>query len=146
MDGESIRTRQCLASDRDEIAKFWMRVFPDAQGHNAPEKVIDEKFEVDKMIYLAEKIDDKGAPKIVGTCMAGYDGHRGWLYSVAVATECRRAGIGRQLVLLSIEELKRLGCKKINLQVRSDNAEVAKFYESLGFAIEDRVSMGLLVE
>ena len=75
--------------------------------------------------------------------MAGYDGHRGWLYAVAVDHAHRRNGIGRQLVRQALDALRQLGCIKANLQIRSDNAEVVTFYESLGFCIEDRISMGL---
>ena len=74
--------------------------------------------------------------------MAGYDGHRGWLYSLAVAPEARRRGLGSQLVVHAQSALAKLGCQKLNLQVRADNGEVAAFYQSLGFDIEERISMG----
>jgi ribosomal protein S18 acetylase RimI-like enzyme len=38
--------------------------------------------------------------------------------------------------------LTQLGCPKLNLQVRSTNADVVAFYESLGYAVEDRISLG----
>jgi hypothetical protein len=75
--------------------------------------------------------------------MAGYDGHRGWLYAVAVDHPHRRHGIARHLVAHALDALRQLGCIKVNLQIRSDNAQVVAFYESLGFCIEDRISMGL---
>ena len=78
--------------------------------------------------------------------MAGYDGHRGWLYAVAVLPEFRRNNIGQALVKLSMESLKSLGCIKVNLQIRSTNTVVASFYESLGFFPEDRLSMGAFIE
>ncbi len=78
--------------------------------------------------------------------MAGYDGHRGWLYAVAVSPEHRRSGIGTQLVKHAMQVLKELGCIKVNLQIRSTSTEVAAFYESLGFAREDRLSMGAFIE
>ncbi|MEM1293507.1 MAG: GNAT family N-acetyltransferase, partial [Cyanobacteria bacterium P01_H01_bin.162] len=74
----------------------------------------------------------------------GYDDHRGWIYSLAVAPELRRCGIGSQLMRHAEHELALLGCPKINLQVRADNAEVVAFYESLGFRAEARISMGKL--
>ena len=93
------------------------------------------------MLFVAE---DTGV--IIGTAMAGYDGHRGWLYSVAVDPQQRRNGIGRGLVKLAIQTLKSLGCVKVNLQVRATNSQVVEFYESLGFAVEDRISMGKLLD
>ena len=86
---------------------------------------------------------DAGA--IVGTLLAGYDGHRGWLYSLAVTPDRRRCGIATQLVRHAEQALSRLGCPKLNLQVRVDNSEVVAFYESLGFHAEERVSMGKLI-
>jgi len=74
--------------------------------------------------------------------MSGYDGHRGWLYTVAVKQEYRRRGIGRQLVDHAVAALSDMGCPKVNLQVRSTNKEVIAFYEAAGFSTEDRVSMG----
>jgi ribosomal protein S18 acetylase RimI-like enzyme len=74
--------------------------------------------------------------------MAGYDGHRGWLYSVAVRRDSKRAGIGRALIRHAEEALQALGCAKVNLQVRATNAEVVQFYERLGYAAEDRISLG----
>jgi len=82
---------------------------------------------------------------IIGSCMAGYDGHRGWLYSVGVLQKYRRSGAGSALVKFAISSLQEIGCIKVNLQIRSTNTEVAEFYKSLGFATEDRLSMGLLI-
>ncbi len=77
--------------------------------------------------------------------MAGYDGHRGWLYAVAVLKEQRRSGAGAALVKQAIQTLKVMGCIKVNLQIRATNTEVAAFYESLGFVIEERLSMGTFI-
>jgi len=74
--------------------------------------------------------------------MGGYDGHRGWIYSVAVQPDFRRDGIGTALCQQLEEELRNRGCLKVNLQVRSDNWNVIAFYQSLGFDFEDRISLG----
>jgi len=79
---------------------------------------------------------------VVGTAMAGYDGHRGWVYYVAVKPERRRHGIGSALMRRVEEELAHMGCPKLNLQVRANNDEVVAFYKRLGYDIEERVSMG----
>jgi len=77
--------------------------------------------------------------------MAGYDGHRGWLYTVAVSPQYRRQGIGRKLVQHAESALIEMGCLKINLQVRASNAEVVAFYQRLGYLVEERISMGKLL-
>ena len=125
--------------DRDEITSLWRQTFP-GEPHNEPNAVIDAKLAVDRLLFVARDED-----KIIGTAMAGYDGHRGWLYSVAVDPDRQRLGIGRQLVDHAVDVLKTKGCVKINLQVRASNAGVVAFYEALGFVVEDRISMGKLL-
>lgn len=82
---------------------------------------------------------------VLGTILAGYDGHRGWLYSVAVDPANRRSGIGAALVRHAQRALAELGCMKVNLQIMSGNEAVAGFYEKLGFTVEARISMGKLL-
>ena len=132
--------RKYRNTDFDRLSQLWETVFPDDPPHNAPKKIISEKIKVDDLIFVAEE-----SAVIVGACMAGYDGHRGWLYAVAVTPLNRRSGIGKKLVLYAVEELKRLGCKKVNLQIRASNHTVAKFYENLGFSAEERLSMGAFI-
>lgn len=132
--------RKYKDQDRDSLIALWQRVFPDDPPHNAPARVLSAKLKVDDLIFVAEQDQH-----IVGACMAGYDGHRGWLYAVAVAPEQRRGGTGTRLVKAALEELKNLGCIKVNLQIRPTNTAVAAFYQSLGFATEDRLSMGAFI-
>ena len=134
-----MRIRPYQDDDRDEVTSLWRQTFP-GEPHNEPNAVIDAKLAVDRLLFVARDED-----KIIGTAMAGYDGHRGWLYSVAVDPDRQRQGIGRQLVDYAVDVLKTKGCVKINLQVRATNAGVVAFYEALGFVVEDRISMGKLL-
>jgi ribosomal protein S18 acetylase RimI-like enzyme len=79
---------------------------------------------------------------VVGSVMAGYEGHRGWINYLAVAPEHRRRNIGRQLIAEAERLLNQAGCPKINLQVRSTNRAVIDFYQRLGFTVDDVVSLG----
>ena len=65
---------------------------------------------------------------------------------LAVASEFRRRGLATQLVRAAEDGLRRLGCAKVNLQVRTTNHEVVAFYRSLGYEIEERLSMGRCLE
>ncbi len=132
--------RSFQVSDRQAVIDLWKRVFPDDPPHNEPAEVLDAKLKVDDLIFVADS-----GEQIVGACMAGYDGHRGWLYAVAVDESYRRHGVGRELVLFAIDRMKKLGCIKVNLQIRADNHAVADFYSDLGFETEQRLSMGLLL-
>jgi len=122
----------------DGVRTLWEEAFPNDPPHNRAEVAIPAKLAVQPDLLLVA-LDDR---QIVGTAMAGYDGHRGWLYSVAVRQSHRRAGIGGLLVREAEHRLTRLGCAKVNLQVRAENAAVAAFYRSLGYEVEERISMG----
>ena len=65
--------------------------------------------------------------------MAGYDGHRGWLYYLASAPERRSEGIGRRLVSRAEELLREMGCPKVQLMVREGNDGVLGFYAAQGY-------------
>jgi ribosomal protein S18 acetylase RimI-like enzyme len=129
--------RKYQPHDKSNLITLWEEVFPDAAPHNQPARVIEEKLKVDDLVFVAEKDG-----QILGACQAGYDGHRGWLYGVAVSPQHRRKGIGTALVKAAIEALREIGCGKVNLQIRAGNTPVADFYQTLGFEVEDRLSMG----
>ncbi|MEM8724154.1 MAG: GNAT family acetyltransferase [Pseudomonadota bacterium] len=121
------------------VDQLWRTVFPDDPPRNRAGSAIPAKLSLeDELFWVA--IDSGGA--VVGTIMAGWDGHRGWLYSVAVDPEKHRSGIGRALVEHAVTELRSRGCAKVNLQIRAGNDAVAAFYSKLGFSTEARISMG----
>ncbi|MDX1959152.1 MAG: GNAT family acetyltransferase [Leptospiraceae bacterium] len=126
--------------DRDELelVSLLQNILPSNSYHNDPIVSIRNKVKVDKDLLLVALIDNK----IVGTIMGGYDGHRGWIYSLAVSINHRSIGIGKGLVHSIELKLKQLGCLKINLQVVESNKTVISFYQKLGFEIEERISMG----
>ena len=123
---------------RSQVVALWESVFGYDAPHNKPSVVLDKKIaENDGLFFVAVTRD-----LVVGTVMAGYDGHRGWIYSVAVSPSCRRQGIGSRLISVAERSLTEKGCVKINLQIMQGNESVAAFYSSLGYAVEQRVSMG----
>lgn len=75
--------------------------------------------------------DDEGA--LIGTVMAGFDGHRGWIYSLAVDAGERGRGLGAGLVAAAEDFLRALGAPVIRLMVRAENEGVSAFYESIGY-------------
>jgi ribosomal protein S18 acetylase RimI-like enzyme len=125
-------------NDEAAVAALWREVFPDEPAHNVPEEVIGRKLDVQRELFF---VAAEGG-EIVGTAMGGYDGHRGWVYTVAVRPIYRRRGVGAALMARVEEDLREMGCNKVNLQVRASNEGVVAFYERLGYAVEDRVSMG----
>lgn len=130
--------RPYMQRDEPMVVDLWRTVFPGAPAHNDPVRDIHTKLRVQPELFL---IAERGG-SIVGTAMAGYDGHRGWVYYVAVHPDYRRQGIGTRLMREVETGLIALGCPKLNLQIRAENNEVQAFYDSLGYEVEERISMG----
>lgn len=124
--------------DRQQVIQLWADVFRYTEAHNGPAVSLDRKLaQQDGLLFIAES-----EGRVLGTVMAGYDGHRGWIYSLAVAPEARGQGLGTALMCHAEAALSALGCPKINLQILADNQGVAAFYRKLGYSVEERVSMG----
>lgn len=124
---------------RADVIALWKRAFGYDSAHNEPGLVIDKKqLQEDGLFFVA--LSEDRSP--VGTVMSGYDGHRGWIYSLAVSPELRRKGLGSQLMKHAMDALEALGCVKVNLQIAEGNEEVESFYKKLGFCSEKRISMG----
>ncbi len=117
---------------------LWREAFPDDPPWNAAAFAIPAKVAVQPELFLVALDGDE----VVGSIMSGYDGHRGWLYALAILNSHRRRGIGSALVRGAEDRLRSIGCRKINLQVRESNATVVEFYERHGYVTEQRVSMG----
>jgi ribosomal protein S18 acetylase RimI-like enzyme len=138
----TLAIRPYAAADRDALVRLWARVFPDDPPRNAPGALIDAKLTVQPELLLVGFEGDA----LVGAVMAGFDGVRGWIHHLAVAPERRRRGFATALVRAAERGLGALGCTKVNLQVRATNAAVVAFYETLGYAVEERVSMGRVLD
>lgn len=124
--------------DTASVIALWREALPDSAPHNEPARVIHQKTSVERDLFFVAVVDST----VVGTVMGGYDGHRGWVYALAVAPAYRRQGVASALLTHLEAALAQRGCPKINLQVRSSNKEVVAFYEKLGYKVEERVSMG----
>jgi ribosomal protein S18 acetylase RimI-like enzyme len=123
------------------VDALWREAFPDDAPRNKADFAIPQKLKCQRELFLVA-LDD-GA--VVGSVMAGYDGHRGWISRVAVLGSHRRRGVARLMMEEAERRLKALGAPKINLQVNTPNAVVVPFYERLGYVIEPRISMGKLL-
>lgn len=132
-----MQIRPFKPADTQDVCALWTRVFGYAEARNAPEKVLSDKLRWDGRLIVAE---ESGA--IIGTLMLGYDGHRGWLYRLAVDEGARRRGVGRGLVREAEQLLTALGCAKVNLQLHEHNDAGLRFWRSVGYGREARIDMG----
>lgn len=106
--------------------------------HNHPGRDIARKLAVNPEWFLVGLLDGR----LVATCMAGYEGHRGWLNYLAVLPACRRQGHATAMVREAEKLLKQAGCPKINLQIRETNHSVIRFYRKIGYVQDPVISMG----
>jgi ribosomal protein S18 acetylase RimI-like enzyme len=76
---------------------------------------------------------------LVGTVMTGHDGHRGWVYYLAVTPGAQRRGVARQLMAAAENWCAAAGVVRLNLMVRAGNDAVLGFYDRLGYRRSDVV-------
>ncbi|PPL15862.1 GNAT family acetyltransferase [Microterricola pindariensis] len=133
-----MQIRPFRPEDTDAVIALWQ----DAgltRPWNDPRKDIARKATVQPELFVVATGD---GGRVLGSVMAGYDGHRGWMNYLAAADDARGLGVGRALVAHVEAALLALGCPKVNLQVRSTNSGVVDFYEHLGYRNDDTVSLG----
>jgi ribosomal protein S18 acetylase RimI-like enzyme len=133
-----IDIRPYRMDDELEVIQLWKKVFPETPLHNDPIRDIQRKLKIQPGLFLVAVNDHL----LVGTAMAGYDGHRGWIYYLAVDPAYRRKGIGTALMKKAEGLLAQKDCPKLNLQIRANNSDLQAFYEKLGYSVEERISMG----
>jgi len=137
-----MRIRRYDASDEEQVIRLWQISFPNDPPRNEPRSVIQRKLAVDPELFLV----GESSGRVIATALGGYDGFRGWVYHLAITPERRREGLARQMMGQIEARLAARGCPKLNLQVRTSNAEVIAFYGSLGYSVEENVGMGKLLE
>ncbi|KVE44813.1 GNAT family acetyltransferase [Burkholderia sp. BDU5] len=139
---DDVAIRPFEHGDTDAALAVWRDAFPaysDASTpHRDPRRSIELKLATQPELFFVAI----AGGRVAGTVMAGYDGHRGWLYSLAVERGARRLGIGRALLAHAEAALTARGCPKVNLQVLPGNDDACRFYEALGYCAEERISFG----
>ncbi len=115
-------------NDEKELISLWKEcnlVVP----WNDPLKDIQRKLDENPKLFFVGTMNNT----IVGSCMAGYDGHRGWIYYLATKPSLQKKGMAKQLVQHAQAVLASMGCPKINLMIRKTNEKVIQFYKNIGY-------------
>jgi ribosomal protein S18 acetylase RimI-like enzyme len=128
--------RQYSPADREAVINLW-KTCNLTKSWNNPEQDINRKLKDSPELFLVGTINDI----IFSSVMAGYDGHRGWIYYLAVVPEYRKQGLGRRIMAAAEEKLLAIGCPKIDLMVRKNNPDVITFYEKIGYGHDEVVTM-----
>lgn len=134
--------RQYHVDDLDDVIELWRQ-----SGLEVPQndlgRDIERKLKVNPEWFLVGQLEGK----IIASCMAGYEGHRGWINYLAVAPQFQRQGFATRIMQEAELILRKAGgCPKINLQIRTANTGVIRFYKTIGYNIDDVVSMGKRLE
>ena len=138
---QNLMIRSYRSGDEKAVISLWLQcnlIVP----HNNPNRDMERKLGVNPEWFLVGTLDDE----VIATCMAGYEGHRGWINYLAVSPSYQRRGVATRMMQEAENRLKAAGCPKINLQVREANQSVIRFYESIGYSRDPVISMGKRLE
>lgn len=136
-DHENMLIRAYRTADEAAIIALWQACGL-TRPWNDPRKDIQRKLTAQPELFLVG--ESEGAP--IASAMVGFDGHRGWVYYLAVHPGHQRRGHGRRLMAHAEQLLVERGCPKINLLVRTANGAVVDFYRALGYVQDEAVSLG----
>jgi len=124
-------------SDRDDVIALW-----EACGLTRPwnDPAADYRLAVanETSAILLAHIEGE----LVASVLTGFDGHRGWVYYLAVAADFRKQGLGRKMMEAAEQWLRERNAPKIQLMVRDDNEAAIGFYKALGYDVQPVVTIG----
>lgn len=129
--------RKFAESDRQSVLELW-KACDVLRPWNDPDRDIDRKLQFQPELFFVGIVNSQ----VVASAMAGYDGHRGSVFYLAVHPEVQGLGYGQYLMTHIETVLANLGCPKLNIVVRSKNGAVLGFYRNLFYATDDVVSLG----
>ncbi len=126
--------------DRNAVLDLWERcqIITPAERTFA-DADLTRKLQMQPELFVIGELDSSP----IATAMAGYDGHRGHLYYLAVCPAHQHLGHGREMVAHVQNLLRQRGCHRLTLYVSNDNLKVEGFYQRLGFSRNEVVSMGI---
>jgi ribosomal protein S18 acetylase RimI-like enzyme len=126
------RIRAAGDGDIEAIGALWRACGLWRPWNDPVEDIAFCRAAADAELFVAE-----AGNRIVGTVMCGHDGHRGWVYYLAVDPAAQRQGLGRRLMRHAEGWLRRRGAPKCQLMIRNGNRAVEAFYEALGYRVSD---------
>ena len=129
------------SNDTDALIQLWTDCNLTISSNN-PRKDLQRKLAENPDEMLVAEQDGT----VIGSCMLGYDGHRGWIYYLAVSPAHQQQGIARNLMQHAETLLRKRGCPKINLMVRESNREVIAFYHRIGYQQDAVITLSKRLE
>lgn len=126
-----MRIRIYREEDFEAVVGLWQRAGLTVPWNDPARDIARKLADSPELFFVAEA---DGA--VAGTCMAGYEGHRGWIFYLGVEPALQGRGLARALMDHAEAELAARGCPKVELMVRETNTRVLEFYRHLGYADE----------
>lgn len=138
---DSLDITEITDADVDAVVALWQ-----ACGLTRPWNAPEADIVFARSSHNATVLVGRNANAVVASAMVGHDGHRGTVYYVAVAPERRGQGLGRAIMDAAEEWLRARGVWKLNLMVRAENGQATRFYEALGYAVEERLNLAKWID
>lgn len=132
-----MKIRKFEETDRESVLELW-EVCELIRPWNNPDKDITRKLSFQPNLFFVGELNGR----VIASVMAGYDGHRGSVFYLAVAPTHQKLGYGRDLMCEVEKQLTAFGCSKLNIVVRSSNQKVLNFYSALGYVTDNVTSLG----
>jgi len=133
----AIHIELCADSDRTAVVALWGRC-----GLTRPWNDPDADLSLALAGASSTVLVGRRQGTVVATAMVGFDGHRGWIYYLAVDPDLQRQGLGRAMMDAADAWLRDRGVPKLQLMVREDNAAALEFYARLGLERQAVVVLG----
>ncbi len=132
-----MKIRSFTERDRASVLALW-EACELTRPWNDPNADIDRKIRFQPELFFVGSMDDA----VMASAMAGYDGHRGSVFYLAVHPDFQGLSYGEKLMLHIEQVLTGLGCPKLNIVVRRSNDRVLRFYDKQSYEPDDVVSIG----
>ena len=132
-----LQIRAYQPTDLEEVVQLWVDCGL-VVAHNNPVQDIERKSKVNPEWFFVGELDGE----LIASCMAGYEGHRGWINYLAVSPRYQRRGFATEMMKEAERLLAAAGCPKVSLQVRATNREVIDFYKCIGYTVDEAITMG----
>ena len=126
-------------TDYSDVINLWQNAGPGIHVRRSDEELeIAKKLQRDPDLFLVAEVDGQ----IIGSVMGGFDGRRGMVYHLAVASTYRKKGIGVLLMNELERRMKLKGCIRSYLLVARDNLDAVRFYENSGWELMELLIFG----
>ncbi|MFG1213490.1 GNAT family acetyltransferase [Xanthobacter flavus] len=134
VDGLTIAIGHASDADTEALAALWERAGLTRPWNDPHADIALARRGPHSTILVARE-----GGRIAGSAMVGHDGHRGWVYYLAVEPDLQGRGLGRALLRAVEDWLRARAIPKLMLLVRPDNEKVRGFYAAEGYLEEPRI-------